>query len=303
VIVVSDPSNMPIGSGKNLVLGWQADAVHNTGPLGTVTITFSNDSPRNVGISGGALLGGVGTNPASVEFGAVCAGSTASKDIEVYADEAGDIMLGGFDKPVAPFDATTMAMLPRSLGGNHSGPSVIMAATFKPMMAGEFDGVLALTTDIPGMTKNDIKLQGIALPGGIAATPDAVHFGVATVGDTTSLKEVQFTNCGSGDLSFTGASVTGVNANQFALISVNPPRVLKPTESEKFTVVMQPKSSGLKSARLAIAHDQGTTFADLDGTGEGINKERETYYACSTGRSAGLWPLLIALLALRRRRR
>ena len=150
---------------------------------------------------------------------------------------------------------------------------------------------------------------GVGIAAGISATPAITHFGTIPVSTTTSIKEVQFTNCGTGDLSFTGATLTGANGTEFALIGANPPRKLKATESEKFMVVMQPRSGGFKSARLVINHDQGNSFADLDGTGEGAvdNKERETYYACSTGRGfgcgVGLWPILIALLALRRRRR
>jgi hypothetical protein len=302
-----NPVNMQIGTGKDIVLGWSAAAMHAAGPLGTLSITFDTEpQPRNVGILGEALLGGLGANPASVDFGAVCAGGSASKDIEVFADEAGDVVvMAPLVQPSQPFNATAMGGLPRTLEGNHAGMSLMLNASFAPTMPGDLRDAIALNSNIPNMGTTEIQLKGIGLAAGIAATPDVIHFGTAPTGSTTSIKEVQFTNCGTSDLMFNGAALTGETATEFTLIGANPPRVLEPTESEKFMIVMQPRSGGFKSSRLVINHDQGTTFVDLDGTGDGAgnNKERETYYACSTGGAAGLSPILIALLALRRRRR
>src|SRR5690606_4878335 len=114
----------------------------------------------------------------------------------------------------------------------------------------------------------------------------------ASMGTTTSIQEVQLTNCGTSDLSFESAQITGMNASEFTLIGTNPARTLAPTESETFMVVMQPESPGVKVGQLVLRHSDGTTTADLDGTGEGqIDiKDRETYYACSTGRGTAAWP-------------
>jgi hypothetical protein len=266
---------------------------------------FSVDTqPRTIGISGEALVGGVGTNPTTVEFGAVCAGDMAMQDIEVYASEPGDVQVVSMMGPAAPFNVMAVEPLPKTLRGNHSGPSLTLRATYRPTAPGELEDAVALTSDVPAMNTHEVQLHGTSLAEGIAATPNVVHFGTIGIGTTTSIKEVQFTNCGQTDLMFMGAAITGASADEFTLIGTNPPRVLAPTQSERFMIIMQPKTAGMKVAQLVIAHDAGSTTADLDGTGEGGgNKDRETYYACSAGRGAGLWPLLIALLALRRRRR
>jgi hypothetical protein len=305
VSLVTNPVGQPIGGGLTIVLGYSAAAEHQPGPLGTLTIQVSSDSgPRNIGISGTALLGGIGTNPASVEFGAVCAGSKAQKDVEVYASEAGDITLTSLTKPAAPFDATSNDSLPHSLMGNHNGASVTVKTSMMPAMPGEFTDKLVLNTDIPMMGMTNIAMHGIALAGGIAATPNLVHFGSVMTGQTTSVETVQLTNCGTTDLMFTGAHITGASATEFTLIGSNPARTLKPTESEIFMIVMQPQTTGAKVAQLVIEHSAGTTTADLDGTATGgSNKDRETYYACSTGRGAAAWPVALAVFALRRRRR
>jgi hypothetical protein len=305
VTIASNPQGMAIGSGQDVVLTYSADAIHEAVPLGKLSIKVSTDTAaRDVAISGEALLGDVGTNPASVNFGAVCAGSKTMKDVEVYASEPGDIVLQAMTKPAAPFDATLMDSVPKTLGGNHTGANMMVRATFEPTAPGDFKDALALATNVPNKPTTEVEVHGISLAAGIAATPEDVHFGVVPVKTTTSIQEVQFTNCGSGDLQFTRAYITGPNALEFTLIGTHPAKTLKPTESETFMVVMQPDSNGVKTAKLMIEHDQGTTTADLDGTAEGGSlTERETYYACSTGRSAALWPLALALLALRRRRR
>ncbi|HEY5920747.1 MAG TPA: choice-of-anchor D domain-containing protein [Kofleriaceae bacterium] len=306
VSITTNPEGMTVGPGRNIVLAYSAAAMHAAGPLGNLSVKVSSDpAARNVAIAGQALLGGVGTNPASVEFGAVCANGSSSKDVEVYASEPGDVNLMSITKPAAPFDAVVVDTLPKTLGGNHSGASVTVRAELNPTTAGEFNDAFALNSNVPNMGTSEVQLHATVLAGGIAATPDIVHFGTVMPPQTSSPKMVQLTNCGSGDLMFTGASITGLNAGEFTLIGANPPRSIPPTESEVFMVIMQPDNGGFKTARLVIAHSAGGTNVDLDGTGEGEGniKDRETYYACSTGRGAALWPLALALLALRRRRR
>jgi MYXO-CTERM domain-containing protein len=74
-----------------------------------------------------------------------------------------------------------------------------------------------------------------------------------------------------------------------------------------FLLVMTPRANGPRSAQIVIEHSAGATTADLDGDGYGGEvegtKDRETYYACSSTTGRAPWPLALALLALRRRRR
>jgi hypothetical protein len=306
VTITGNPAGMPIGNGQDIVLAYSAAAVHASGPLGLLSVKVSSDTnPRNIAISGEALLGGVGTNPASVEFGAVCAGNKVMKDVEVYASEPGTVSVQSLMPPSAPFEAMTFDVLPKQLVGNHGGQSMTVRAAMMPTAAGDFGDAFALNSNVPNAGTTEVQLHGVALAGGIAATPDMVHFGTASLGTTTAIKQVQFTNCGTTDLAFTGVTLDGVDAQDFTLIGANAPRVIKPTESEVIMVVMQPRTSGFKTAQLVIAHGAGTTIAELDGTGEGDGNitDRETYYACSTGRGAGAWPIAFALLLLRRRRR
>lgn len=307
VTIVDNPEGTFLGSAQTISLAYAAAAVHEAGPLGVLSVKVSTDQvARQVGISGETLHGAIGTNPASVELGAICVGSTAMKTVEVYASEAGDVELQQLTKPAAPFDAAIQDTLPKMLLGNHTGASATVKASMAPTAAGEFNDMFVLTSDIPNKAMTEVKVHGIGIATGIAATPDVVHFGTIAPGATTSIKEVQLTNCGSSALDFSRAQLVGPNATEFTLIGANPARVLQPTESEIFMVVMQPRAAGFKSAQLVIEHSAGTTTADLDGTADGDllgGKDRETYYACSTGHPVALWPLAVALVLVRRRRR
>lgn len=308
VTIVDAPApNTQVGFLQTVELAYAANTMHAAGPLGTLNISLSTEQgPRSVPLSGQALLGGVGTNPGIVDLGGVCIGDTGMKDVEVFASEAGDIVLQQVTPPSAPFAATVQDTFPMPLRGNHTGQSATVHVTVTPTAPGELQDVLELTSDVPNMAVTDVQLHAIALPAGVSATPDSVHFGTTAPGTTTSIKEVQLTNCGTSDLMFTGASLAGANASEFTLIGAYPPITLAPTESQIFMVVMQPDTAGYKTAQLVLAHDGTTTIANLDGTADGdvaSGKDRETYYACSAGRGAAGWPIALVLFAVVRRRR
>lgn len=306
VSIDGNPQGQSLGSDQEIVLGYTAAAMHAAGPLGTLSIKVTTDTePRVVAISGEALLGGLGTNPASVDLGAVCVSSTVTENIEVYASEAGDVVLQQLTPPAVPFGAEPVDTLPKTLSGNHTGPSATVRVSLTPTAAGEFRDAVALTSDVPNTPTTEVQVRGIGLSAGISATPNVVHFGTAAMGTTTSIQEVQLTNCGTTDLAFESAQIIGMSASEFTLIGTNPARTLAPTESETFMVVMQPESPGVKVAQLVLQHSGGTTTADLDGTGDGEvdTKDRETYYACSTGRGTAAWPIMLALLVVTARRR
>ena len=304
VTITSNPQGQNLSANRTVTLAYDGAAVHEAGPLGTLMVKASTDpTVRNVGVSGETLVGGVGINPTSVELGAVCAGATGQKTVEVYANEAGTIQLKQIVGPPSPFSAETSDMLPKTLVGNHGGTSANVAVKVQGTTPGDQTGTLTLVTNVPSKEMTDIAAHAVILAGGIAATPDHVSFGSVEPGTTTGIKQVQLTNCGTTDLSFTGAHLGGTNPGEFTIIGGNQPRVLHPTESEAFMLVMQPHSNGLKTAQLIIEHSDGMTIADLDGTGfNGATKERETYYACSTGKPAAALPIALALLLLRRRK-
>ncbi len=293
------------GGSTQVALRYAADTAHASGPLGSLVFA-GNGSDQNVGISGEAQIGSIGTNPASVEFGPVCPGAPLMRDVAIFANASGDVDVSSLSPPSAP--SLSVPNQSGGLKGNH-GTELTARVTLMPLTAATIDDKFVINSNVPGAPTHEVPITATVLAAGISPTPDKVHFGPGMINMTTTGREVTISNCGTGMLSVTGASIAGVDAADFTIASpASPERELAPAESMTFLIVMTPHSVGTKTAQLVVEHSQGTTSADLDGDGYGGvgdgDKDRETYYACSTGGgTARAWPIALALLALRRRRR
>jgi hypothetical protein len=307
----SNPGTFSLFAGSAAIVNveYAPTSERDVGSLGTMTFDV-NGTPNNVPLIGGAHTGSIGTNPASLDFGAVCAGSTASLDLTVFANGGGDVQLqSSLGNPGAPFSATLAGGA--TLMAHHAN-EVTIATTAKPMTGetpGDKTDTVTLHTNIPGMSSIPIDMHAVVLAGGVAPTPNLVHFGPNALAKPSPAQMITLTNCGSGDLMLTDASFTGSNGGEFTIVSPADPHVtIAKTESAQFLVVMTPSSAGTKTAQLVFSYAGGTAVVDLDGTGIGTGgggstTDRETYYACAIGAPSGLIPLGLVVFALRRRRR
>ena len=299
-----------MGSNATVSVKYAPTSERDYGQLGTMTF-MAGTSSSNVVLDGGAHLGSIGTNPASIDFGAVCAnGSATSQDLTIFANAGGNVVLTGPSGPGSPFSAT-LPGTPVSLVAHH-GNEAKLTAKVTPLMStpvGEHNDTINLQTNIPQDGMVPISIHATVLPGGVSPTPGLLHFGTDSVGTPSSVQTVTLTNCGTSDLTLTDATLTGSNADEFAIVSPADVHVTIPqTQSAAFLVLMDPKTYGVKTAQLVFSYAGGTSTVDLDGTGvggvaPGGTKDRETYYACSTGTPTGFAPLAFAALLLRRRRR
>jgi MYXO-CTERM domain-containing protein len=297
-------SNLGVGAPATARLQYTAATEHPAGSLGTLTVNYSGGSARNITINGTALTGEIGWAPATLDFGPVCVGATASAQVMVYASAAGDVDIVSVTGAAAPFGVSRTG---GTLEGNH-GNTIDLIAMVTPTAPGELTDSLTLNTNLPTNPAHAIPLEVTALPAGVTPTPGLVHFGPGRVGMTTAAKTIELSNCGSAPINITAARIEGASAGDFAIVSPeNPVMSLPQMGSVEFLVVMSPRLNGSKSAQLVIEHDGGTVVAELDGNGfggdDGDLVDRGTYYACSTGSGSAVAPIALALLLLRRRRR
>jgi hypothetical protein len=274
-----------------------------SGNLGTLQF-MDGSTPLSIPIVGSALVASLGANPATVEFGTLCAGGSASQDVSVTTTASGAVVVSSITSPSAPFGATPTQAPPITMpGGGGSGFSI--TATASPTAAGDYSGKIVLHTDIPQMGQIDIPVHAAAIAGGNAPSPDALHFGAVGVGLTSPEKDVTLTNCSSAPLMVTGTHLEGADKADFVSPTVDPTPV-GTHQQIKFQVFMSPHSNGTKLASLVIDNDGGSAAVMLDGNAfggsdDGTN-DRRTYYACSAGGVAA-WPVGLVALVLRRRRR
>lgn len=313
VIIRSAPPPGSFASDEGtVILSYAADKPHDSGPLGKLVIRASTDSaPREVTINGQALVGSIGTNPVSVDFGTVCVETTSTRDVEVFANAAGSVTLSRPEPPGAPFAFVSSTGLPVVLQGNHVGGTTLHIATFAAAV-GDASATLQLPTDIPNSAPYPLPLHATIVPRGIGATPDKVQFGTVVRNTSSSGREVTLTNCGSDTLTIAAASIIGNDPGEFAIVAPSDPTVsLLSTESLTFLVIMSAHDVlGDKSAKLQIEHSSGTTDVDLEGTvgsGSSGSGDRETYYGCQVGTgspfgASGALAVAMSWLLGRRRR-
>jgi len=301
--------NVPflIGTGNTLPLGsvhYTAETPQAPGTLGTLTLVMSPGPNLAYPIMGGAQSGAIGTNPAAVDFGPVCIGRTGSVDVHAYASGPADVQLTQLTGVATPV-STNFA--PGMVRGNHNG-ELTFTTTFAPTtdsVLGATPSELAIDTNLPSASTYLLQVTGFVVPDGITATPTAVDFGTVAVDATTSGYQIVLSNCGtSGQLEVTTAEIRGVNKSSFTIVLPIPiAQTLDVGKGETFVLVMSPHTAGLQTAELVITYSGGEAHVPLTGQGDEPFTDRKTYYACSVGNGTAAWPIGLALLALRRRRR
>jgi hypothetical protein len=311
VSLISAPPSLMLAPGASapnaFSVGYSAATLQDPGTLGKLTLTVGAEV-LEFPITGGTLVGAVGTNPASVDFGPVCVERTATQDVDVYASGRADVSVGldANSPPALPFSATLSAggML---TGGHGAGATIVVSAHPGASDLGPLSTQVVLDTNIPGQPTYTIDVAASGVAAGVSATPTAVEFGDIVMDTTSTAKRVDLSNCSGAPLMVASAALSGTDASSFAIVSPSSNEIaqtLKDSDSETFLIVMSPHASGPKVASLDITDSTGTRNVELRGTGVEPEVDRETYYACSTSNGRAAWPIgLVLAITVGRRRR
>ena len=285
-------------------VAYSAATVQDPGALGKLTFHAGPDY-FEFPITGGTLIGAVGTNPASVDFGPVCVIAPRRRDVDVYASGRADVSvsLDPNSPPMMPFSA----MLPTGMltGGHGAGATLVVSAHPTETDLGPLSTQVVIDTNIPGEPMYTIDVTATGVPMGISTTPTSVEFGDIVIDTTSSAKVVDLSNCSGTPLMVTSAVLAGENPGSFTIVSPNQiAQTINDSDSETFLIVMSPHASGNQEAALDITDSTGTHVVMLRGNGVEPAVDRETYYACSTSNGRAAWPIgLAVVLTVGRRRR
>jgi len=307
--IVSGPgvgSVLAANGNANVVVRFMASTQVDQSTLGTLTVNHDNNQVRTINVLGAALATTMSVSPdGAVNLGPVCIGNTASQSFFVLKNNPGTFKITAVTAPTAPFVLT--GMLPTNGALDVDTNAVSFSASVSPTEASELHSEISVVTDIPNAPPRTISLSAIGLPAGVTPTPASVDLGTVSVGATSTGQMVTLTNCSDAALTLNETLIVGPNQDDFEIAVPPTTATVEPGASAVYLIVTHPNNAGALTATLQIRYAGGMAEVPLVGTGTGDDPNRiiepSTYYSCSAGTGRSAWPLGVALLLLRRRKR
>ena len=274
----------------------------------TFTVQYNGGQSRTVDIIAPVRSAEVSVNPGGlVDFGTVCGGQMASRVFAAVNLGTGAMELASASVAGTGFRFTLQpGSYPAPLTPR-AGNSLAFEVTADPPL-GEATGTLTLYPTDAVIPPTVIGLRATGQADGIAAAPTSIALDSVAVGMSSGGRTVRLTNCEPGALSVARVTLGGPDAAEFSVLSeLVVPGSIPAYGSATWLVELTPDDVGEKSATLDIVYAGGRVSIPLSGAGVEFDlpeddEGRGTYYACNAGDGAGLWPLLLALVALLARR-
>jgi Abnormal spindle-like microcephaly-assoc'd, ASPM-SPD-2-Hydin/Cep192 domain 4 len=224
-------------------------------------------------------------NPASVNFGNVPTGASASQAVILSNSSKSDLTVSqamvsgpGFSLrgPSLPLTLTT-------------GKTVTLNVVFAPLSEGSASGSLSLTGskttihdrskkhDTVTTTTTAVSISGtgstssptIAAPGVLVAYPSSLGFAALQVGSSQTLSAT-VTNSGGSDVTITQATILqATTASSFTLNGLSLPITLAAGQRVTFSVTFAPLSAGSASGGISISSDATSPLLTISLAGTG----------------------------------
>lgn len=280
---------------------------------GTLTATFDGGKTVVASLTANALVASLALTPdGAVDLGPVCVGQTRAQTFTAIANAPGPFVITGVSMPDAPFTVGGIKT-PAAVQGDGASNQTF-AVTVAPTEAGHQTGTLTITTDIPGAAPHDVALSVDALPAGVTATPAMLDFGSAPLEATTLGQTVHVANCNAAAATWSNPRIEGTDASEFTIVAAPDTMQIASTASVNWLIVLTSHTVGSKEATFKVDADDGTTISVAlvgDGLGDApggggddtTTPGKSSYYSCSAGGGMAAWPIGLAFLLLRRRRR
>ena len=274
---LSNPCGTTLTAGNSCVISvtFSPTAVGSASASLSVTDNAS-DSPESVSITGtGVAAAGpaVSLSPTSVPFGPVVVTTTSTASTVTLTNTGSTALnITAISVTGTPLNAgqfavasTTCGSLPATLGG---GSNCTINVTYTPGVLASAYALLSITDNAVGSPQS-VSLSGIGTPA-VTVSPTSISFGSQTVSTDSSEQTVTITNNLASTVNISGTSLTGANADQFAITGDGTcAATLAAGLSCTITVTFDPTAIGAATASLAIADDAfgSPQTAALSGTG------------------------------------
>ena len=225
----------------------------------------SNRGDVVVALSGtGVVSGAITADPPQLTFDALHPGGTASRTITLTNS--------GTDTAVVhAVRATGAARETMSFAGCEGaelapGASCQLVVTVAPTRVGAWNGAVEVASN--GQVVATVTVSGttVGLPR-LAATPSAVQFDAASVGTTSTARQVRVDNDGNGPTQIESVSRSGAQPDDFSVEGCSAAE-LDPGKSCTLSIRFAPTEAGSRSAVVAVRGSNGADVTvDVQGSG------------------------------------
>jgi Abnormal spindle-like microcephaly-assoc'd, ASPM-SPD-2-Hydin len=254
---------MTLSAGQTATLNVSYTAASSGATTGVVTITSNaDDSPTAVPLNGGGETASLSLSPASLNFGAVTVGTSATQTVKITntgssAAKISEISVTGADISVS--GVSTPATIA-------AGQSAQVTATFKPTSTSTVSGAMAVTSNASSAPIT-AAWTGSGSESSFTVTPASVSFGDVTVGSNAT-QTIKLANTGNAAVTISKltTSGTGMSASGLSL-----PYTLGAGKSTTFTAEFKPTSAASDSGSIAISSSATAQSVPLSGKGVSSN--------------------------------
>ena len=226
-------------------------------------ISDASDRTLTVEAAGTGVVGEVIASPASLSFGKVGVGESATLPVVLTNPRPWRVTLKSVQITGRAFSVSG-ATFPLTLA---AGQRVRLNAAFKPEMDGSTDGNLSISG--PAL---HVPLTGTgtgASRAHLTIIPGTLSFGNVSVGTTETL--TLGLRASGGSVTISSSSLSG-SGSQFAVPGVAFPLTIPAGEESSLNVTFTPQNDGNKSAKLSLASNAANSPASepLTGTGTAL---------------------------------
>jgi len=201
-------------------------------------------------------------DPASISFGTVAEGSTASQAVSIINNGTAGATIKKVAATGTGFSVKGIS-LPASLP---AGTSVSLTAVFAPSADGAATGSISISSDASG-SPIVIGLKGTGATATLTATPASATFNGVVVGVGAS-QSIQLQAQGTTNVQITGVTASGTG---FSVSGLAVPLTLSPGKSVSFTAAFKPASTGSDSGRLSITSTADGSPLNVSLSGTAVN--------------------------------
>ena len=232
---------------------------------GSIVIASNATNPTlTITLSGTGTQGGLSATPASINFGSVIDGASASVPVTLTNTGTANIAISAHSITGTGFTLTGWSA-PASMT---PGQTATFTVTFAPTTSTSATGSVSITSNAPGSPLAiNLSGSGTATQATMTISPSPVAFGNVAVGSTSS-QTVTLTNTGNATLNITAATISGTGFTTSLT-----PKSVNAGAITTFTVTFSPTTEGSTTGSIQIASNTPGPPVTLSLSGTGLQSQ------------------------------